>query len=95
VQNTPFLVSGLPPIVQITCGANHALALDSIGNIWAWGAGEQNQLGRRILGRHQTEAFKPRRVEIARNNTKYIASGQYHSFAIDGKDNVWAVSNVR
>jgi hypothetical protein len=32
------------------------------------------------------EAFVPQRVEICRNNTKHIASGQYHSFAIDSKD---------
>jgi len=31
----------------------------------------------------------PKHVEIARNNTKYIASGPYHSFAVDGRDRVW------
>jgi regulator of chromosome condensation len=32
----------------------------------------------------------PRRVEVARNNVKYVASGPFHSFAVDGRDKVWA-----
>ncbi|RYP88202.1 hypothetical protein DL769_000300 [Monosporascus sp. CRB-8-3] len=90
VQRKPLLIPGLQNITQITCGANHALALDDSGNVWAWGVGEQNQLGRRILERRYLESFYPHRVEVCRNNAKYIASGLYHSFAVDRKDNVWA-----
>lgn len=75
--------------MQIACGANHALALDTSGTIWGWGDYEQNQLGRRLFGRH-TQHLKPRRVELFRKKAKYIASGQYHAFAVDHNDNVWA-----
>lgn len=34
------------------------------------------------------DSFKPHRIEI--KAVKYIASGEYHSFAVDEKDNVWA-----
>ncbi|KAF4468644.1 Regulator of chromosome condensation beta-lactamase-inhibitor II [Fusarium albosuccineum] len=88
-QKTPTRISGLEKIIQVTCGANHALALDAKGCVWGWGAHEQNQLGRRLLRRHQ-EHLRPRPVEVCRNQAKYIASGEYHSFAIDRKDNVWA-----
>ncbi|KAK7403728.1 hypothetical protein QQX98_010500 [Neonectria punicea] len=87
-QKTPTCIVGLAKIVQITCGANHALALDAKGAVWGWGAHEQNQLGRRLLRRHQ-EHLKPRLIEVCRKRAKYIASGEYHSFAIDHKDNVW------
>lgn len=80
---------GLENITQIACGANHALALDKNGRIWAWGAGQQNQLGRRVFGRHQ-DSYSPRLVEVCRGKAKYIASGQYHSFAVDRDDNVWS-----
>lgn len=60
-----------------------------MGNIWAWGSNEQNQFGRRLFGRYQ-EHLIPRQVRVCRNNAKYIASGEYHCFAIDRKDNVWA-----
>ncbi|OIW23716.1 RCC1/BLIP-II protein, partial [Coniochaeta ligniaria NRRL 30616] len=89
-QHQPHLLPGLKDITQIVCGANHALALDANGNIFAWGTGSQGQLGRRVLPGREKTGFVPRRVEIARNNITYIASGAHHSFAVDGRDNVWA-----
>ena len=90
VQHTPRLIPGLRNIEQITCGANHALALDSTGSIWAWGAGEKNQLGRRLLGRRAQQSLIPHLVEVCPKRARYIASGPYHSFAIDNRDDVWA-----
>ncbi|KAI0117906.1 regulator of chromosome condensation 1/beta-lactamase-inhibitor protein II [Nemania sp. FL0031] len=87
-QARPLQIQGIPEITQIACGANHALALDTKGSIWAWGYNEQNQFGRRLFGR-QSDSFVPSQVRVCRNNVKYIASGEYHSFAIDNKDNVW------
>ncbi|KAH8911929.1 RCC1/BLIP-II [Coniochaeta sp. PMI_546] len=89
-QRRPRLLPGLKDITQIACGSNHALALDAGGNVWAWGVGEQRQLGRRLLPGRERSGFAPRRVEVARNKAKYIASGPYHSFAVDGGDHVWA-----
>ncbi|KAI8692542.1 hypothetical protein NCS56_00011200 [Fusarium sp. Ph1] len=88
-QKIPIQIRGINNITQITCGANHILALDSSGKVWGWGSHEQNQLGRRLFGRH-TEHLKPRLVEVCRGKAKYIASGEYHAFAIDHKDDVWA-----
>lgn len=87
-QCQPVLIRNLKAIKQIVCGANHILALDTSGIVWGWGSGEQNQLGRRPFGRHQ-DTLTPRRVEVCRGKARYIASGDYHSFAIDAKDNVW------
>ncbi|KAG9718909.1 RCC1/BLIP-II protein, partial [Aureobasidium melanogenum] len=47
VQRTPMLIPGLKKIKHISCGANHVLALDATGAVFAWGSGQQNQLGRR------------------------------------------------
>ncbi|KAI1294051.1 regulator of chromosome condensation 1/beta-lactamase-inhibitor protein II [Xylaria venustula] len=88
-QATPVQIRGLPKITQIVCGSNHALALDTKGSIWAWGWNEQNQFGRHLFGRQQ-DSFVPSQVRVCRGNVKYIASGEYHSFAIDRQDNVWA-----
>ena len=89
IQKTPILIPGLGKITQIACGANHALALDAQGRVWAWGVGEKGQLGRRLFGRHQ-ETLIPRQIGIGRRPVKYIASGEHHSFAVDAKDEVWA-----
>jgi regulator of chromosome condensation len=80
----------LENIIQLACGANHALALDKSGQVWGWGSYEQNQLGRQPFGRYQQETLLPRQVRVCTRPIKYIASGEYHSFAIDRKDNVWA-----
>ncbi|TGJ77592.1 hypothetical protein E0Z10_g10679 [Xylaria hypoxylon] len=88
-QETPIHIRGLPKITQIVCGDNHTLALDTKGDIWAWGYNEQNQFGRHLFGRQQ-DSFVPSQVRVCRGNAKYIASGPYHSFAIDRQDNVWA-----
>ncbi|KAI0397295.1 regulator of chromosome condensation 1/beta-lactamase-inhibitor protein II [Xylariaceae sp. FL0594] len=88
VAKAPTLIRGLPKITQIACGANHLLALDAGGTVWAWGNNEQNQFGRRFRGRHQN-TFVPTQVRISRGKVKYIASGDYHSFAVDSRDRVW------
>lgn len=88
-QKTPLLIEGLMNIEQIVCGANHAMALDSSGQIFAWGSNDQLQFARRLFGRDQ-DCLRPRLVRVCRSNAKYIASGEYHSFAVDRDDNVWA-----
>ncbi|KAH6888164.1 regulator of chromosome condensation 1/beta-lactamase-inhibitor protein II [Thelonectria olida] len=88
-QETPVLIPELKNIKQIACGDNHALALDKKGVIWAWGSGHKNQLGKRIRTR-EADNFKPIRVEIFRQKAQYIASGSYHSFALDQNGNVWS-----
>ncbi|KAH9905210.1 putative Ran exchange factor Prp20/Pim1 [Xylariomycetidae sp. FL2044] len=88
-QTRPFHIQSLQNITQICCGVDHALALDTAGNIWAWGCNERNQFGRRLFGRN-SDPLTPCQVRVCRNKAKYIASGSYHSFAVDRNDNVWA-----
>ncbi|UNI22490.1 hypothetical protein JDV02_008376 [Purpureocillium takamizusanense] len=88
-QPIPMLISGLLRITQLVCGANHALALDAAGTVWAWGSGRQNQFGRRLFGRHQ-ESLRPRPVPVCRGGARLIASGEYHCFAVgQRRDDVW------
>ncbi|KAI0196957.1 regulator of chromosome condensation [Astrocystis sublimbata] len=93
--DSPSLIPGLESITQIACGANHALALDAAGNVWAWGVGQKSQLGyplfdSRHYHRRILESLQPHRVNLRRHKAKYIASGLDHSFAVDRDDNVWA-----
>lgn len=75
-------------IVQLAAGKDHLLALDSKGIVYAWGNGQQYQLGRRILERHRYRSLEPQQFGLY--NIKYIASGDFHCFAIDHSDNVYA-----
>lgn len=89
-QKEPALVPGLKKIKRIACGANHVLALDANGAVFAWGDGSKYQLGRRIVERTKNESLVPREFGLPKKAIKYIATGEAHCFAIDNKDRVWA-----
>lgn len=86
-QVTPRKVA-LKNIVQLAGGKDHVLALDSKGIVYAWGNGQQQQLGRKILERHRMLGLEPQQFGLY--NVKYIATGDFHCFAIDHEDNVFA-----
>lgn len=92
-QRTPHLYTELADIVDICCGNNHCLARNKKGMMWAWGCGEQNQLGRRIIERHDIEHKRgliPQPMRTGRTAFKSMFSAPDHSFSIDGKDRVYA-----
>lgn len=74
----------------MACGANHALALDADGIVYAWGSGQQNQLGRRIMERRKLQSLVPGKVGLPKHIVTDISCGEYHSFALDIHGRVWA-----
>ncbi|EER28305.1 Regulator of chromosome condensation family protein [Coccidioides posadasii C735 delta SOWgp] len=94
VQTTPKLIPSLKKIKHIACGDNHALALDTKGAVFAWGSGQQNQLGRRIVERTKLNGLHPREFGLPKNIT-YIDCGSFHSFAIHqtGKVYSWGLNS--
>ncbi|KDN70737.1 hypothetical protein CSUB01_09287 [Colletotrichum sublineola] len=89
-EQLPVRIPGLENIMELAGGANHVLALTNDGNVFAWGSGEQNELGRRVLERRRFETLIPQRVGLPRNKTAKIFAGSHHSFAIDADGKVWA-----
>jgi regulator of chromosome condensation len=88
LQRKPVPIPLLTKIVSLAAGNNHMLALDNKGKVFAWGTGEQNQLGRRIVERTRFGALTPCRVALSK--IKQIACGAYHCFAIDEGGIVYA-----
>lgn len=88
----PTLLPDLHNIVDVSCGNDHVLALDNKGVIFAWGNGQQNQLGRRVTERHRLAALRPHPVTLKRKSNKAVKifTGHYHSFAIDQDGKAWA-----
>ncbi|EXF86573.1 hypothetical protein CFIO01_06835 [Colletotrichum fioriniae PJ7] len=86
----PVHIPGLSDIVELAGGANHVLSLTHDGDVFAWGSGEQNELGRRLLARRRFESLIPQRVGLPRHQTAKIFAGSHHSFAIDVHGKVWA-----
>lgn len=94
----PMLLPDLKKITAITAGANHALALDTTGAVFAWGSGQQNQLGRRVVERTKTEGLKPRQFGLPKgpkNGIVSIETGSYHSFAVSKNGDIysWGLNN--
>ena len=96
IECTPSLLPELQNITQVASGANHALALDKAGNVFAWGAGEDNQFGWKTNSRLGTsdkgpkENLRPQPARWVVKGYKAVYAGPDHNFAIDTKDRVWA-----
>ncbi len=89
IQQRPMLLTSLKNITALAAGSNHVLALDTKGNVVAWGCGQQNQLGRRIIERNKMSSLIPQGVGLPRGKIVKIACGAYHSFAVDKEGKVW------
>ena len=82
-------IPGIKNITKLTCGTNHVLALAKNGAVYAWGSGQQNQLGRRIVERTKLNALVPREFGLPKSITE-IGAGSYHSFAVHKNGRVYA-----
>ncbi|KAM5463196.1 hypothetical protein MauCBS54593_007606 [Microsporum audouinii] len=94
IQATPKLIPGLKKITHVACGDNHTLALDNRGAVFAWGSGQQNQLGRRIVERNKLNGLQPREFGLPKNIV-HVGCGSFHSFAVhkSGKVYGWGLNS--
>lgn len=70
--------------VDISAGTEHSLALDSYGNLWAWGRNTRGQIG----NGHKISVSRP--IQIMRGTKfKKISAGNDGSLAIDEDNKVW------
>lgn len=72
-------------LVQIAAGCDHSLALDSNGNMWAWGVNSFGQLGDGTL----VDSHAPVRVGSDVTFTRILAMAT-RSVAVDSDGRVWA-----
>lgn len=74
--------------VDVACGTDHVLALSTSGKVFAWGNGQQFQLGRRVVERTRMNGLVPR--EFGLKKIVAIGCGSYHSFAKDSSGKIFA-----
>jgi alpha-tubulin suppressor-like RCC1 family protein len=81
----PVKVDGLKNVVQISCGSEHAIALEDDGTVWTWGSNDQGQVGRSGL----FSTYIPGSVSL--KGVKEISSGNSFCLALcnDGSVCAW------
>ncbi len=88
-NNSDLPVQALFPagtvITKIAVGENHNLALDSKGNVWAWGRNNYYQLGNTST----SNVLRPTKIDSL-SNIKDIACGSYSSFAVNEAGEVFS-----
>lgn len=82
-RTTPAPLVGLPPIVAIASGREHAYALSDSGRIWAWGDNSRNAVG------DGTATDRPTPVQLSLTNVVQVEAGHYHGIALRGDGTVW------
>lgn len=100
-QASPVRIAGLAHITAIAAGARHALALDTEGNVWAWGENGDGELGERRYAHgsyscgSETDltAGAPYSPYVAKvpgiGKVTAIAAGYNSSAALDENGEVW------
>ncbi|KAH9475628.1 Protein pim1 [Psilocybe cubensis] len=78
-------------VSSIAAGDNHLLVLTTHRHIYSWGAGEDYELGRRVLERHKIHGTVPEKVILGTQTRKatLVGAGNFHSFAVDETGDVW------
>lgn len=85
---TPQPIASDQTFTHIAAGADHALAIDSDGDIWAWGQNAYGQVG--VLDGGPTTL--PRAVTDAITFVE-VTAGERHSLALDSTGVLWAWGN--
>ncbi|CCG81367.1 putative Ran exchange factor Prp20/Pim1 [Taphrina deformans PYCC 5710] len=88
VANRPQRLVLKEKFVDLACGTDHVLALSASGKVFAWGNGQQFQLGRRVVERTRLNGLVPREFGLKRIVS--IGCGSYHSFAKDTEGRIFA-----
>ncbi|MGQ7885881.1 RCC1 domain-containing protein [Paenibacillus sp. WC2504] len=85
-RSAPVQVANLTHVTAISAGNFHSVAIKDDGTAWSWGDNTYGQLG------DGTNTTQNKPVQVIGNiaSVKAIASGAYHTLALDQDGVVWA-----
>jgi alpha-tubulin suppressor-like RCC1 family protein len=89
-SDVPVQVQGLSGITAIAGGILDGYALDSSGNVWAWGDNQFGELGNSSAPAGANQISSSAVQVSGLSNITAIASNGYAGYALDSNDHVWA-----
>ena len=90
---------GAVRFTQVSAGADHSLALDAEGGVWAWGCGSAAGGGGHTLAASggvalsSQHVYRPRQV-MGVGPAVAVAAGEQHSLVLDGEGCAWGWGNA-
>lgn len=84
-QRLPIQIKSDTKFQTVSCGADHTLAIDESGNLWAWGDNSYGQIG-------DGSNVRKKIPVLIKSGTKFesVSAGNAFSLAIDESGNLWA-----
>ncbi|MBL7519322.1 hypothetical protein I6A84_14720, partial [Frankia sp. CNm7] len=91
-RNRPVNTVGLPNLTAMSAGSSGAfsVALDELGNVWAWGTNTQGELGDGTTTPHGTPIKVPGLTRVTQ-----VTAGGAHVLALRSDGTVWAWGDNR
>ena len=80
-------------VSKISSGADHCLAIDSNGQIYAWGKNQYGQLGNASTNDSNIPVIINDSGDFVNKNITYLAAGHNHSFAVGLDGDVFSWGN--
>lgn len=74
-------------VVAVACGRTHSVALDSAGQVYSWGSGDDGVLGH---GDTQSRAAPTRCAQLAAVHVASVACGSRHTLALSDKGELFS-----
>ncbi|MCL2861073.1 MAG: hypothetical protein FWE22_01515 [Firmicutes bacterium] len=90
-ENRPIILT--PRFVVAAGGEHHSLAIDTQGNLWAWGSNAQGQLGDGTNMRRYTPVQINTGGRMNNVRVVFVVARGNHSMAIDEHGNLWSWGN--
>ena len=82
--NVPQKLQDIPPVVSVSCGAEHTLIITNDSNLWSWG---NNKYGQLCLGNKEKQ-MKPQKTSFS--NISRISAGWSYSLFQNNKGEIFA-----
>ena len=75
------------PVVAVSAGAAHSLAITADGSVWSWGFGDLGMLGH---GDQQRQLLPKKLEALADQRVVAVSAGEAHSIALTADGAVWS-----